>query len=124
MLVTRYEFGERKSSGQIIGFSRQLTSTSTVWSADADALRLRLDDEALVLERRTVGHSDFFDAGGDFYPGLRETVTRWQISDGKLEAEDTRNVSWRVDPQTGELSERAENPVPDPDREIIRLPRE
>jgi len=125
ILVNRFEFGKRASSGQVIGHCRQLTSTSTIWAGGAaDSARVWLDDGVLVMERRTMGHVDLFDQGGDFFPGMMENETQWTVSDGKLTARQTKGISWRVDPESGELSERSESAVPDPDREVYRLPRQ
>ncbi len=102
MLVQRYEFGRRKSTGEVVGFSHTVTTTRADWGGSVDTLRMKCDNGKLLVEVRTGRYDDHFDAGDKFYPGANVSNQTWSLRDGKLVVE-SRIKTYRVDPVSHEM---------------------
>lgn len=123
MMVTRFELGNRKSTGEVVGFLRSVTSTRADWGGSTSTLRMKTEDETLLVEVKTGIYSDYFAAGGKYYPGASESNQQWFIRDGKLVLE-SRNKVYRVDPETGKKELVNDSDKPKVDTESAKLPLE
>lgn len=104
ILVKRYEFGHRKSTGELIGTTAALTSTRADFGASTSTLRMKLDGDRLNVEVETGKYDDYFDRGGKFYPGASVENQVWFTRDGKLICE-SRQKTFRVNPKSGDKEE-------------------
>lgn len=122
IVVRRCEFGIRESTGEVVGFSRTLTTTREGWAGSTDTQKMKLKDGKLLVEISTPAYDDFFGPGDVFFPGASVDKQTWFLRDGKLVVE-SRLTSYRVDPTTGERKLLKEYP-PQEDTEIAKLPLE
>lgn len=100
ILVQRFEFGARRSTGEIVGYSTGLTSTRDDWGGSTYLARLKLVDGALSVTLETGGYNDFFGPNDTRFPGASLTRQIWSVREGKLRIE-SRMTDFKVDPETG-----------------------
>lgn len=123
MLVLRFEFGRRLSTGEVVGYSHCITTTRTGWGGSTDTLRMKSENGELLVEAKTGVYDDFFAAAGEFYPGATVDQQRWFVRDGKLVLESRMNV-YRVDPTTSARELVKGRDTLKVDTEIAKLPLE
>jgi hypothetical protein len=122
ILVVRYELGLKKSTGEVIGHTEIITTTRAEWGGGTEAIRLKVLDGRLVVERRTSLYEDYFDQGSTFYPGATEEEQQWRLENGKLICE-SRSKVFKVNPKTLER-ELVDDRLASIEKEGGRLPLE
>jgi hypothetical protein len=100
--VVRYQITQRPSSGKLLGFAHLASSTN----ADFDPLtgvcflvRMRLDNDGLLVHESQMGYGDFVSPGGARHPMAIDGSFRYQVSDGRLVVH-FQQASFNVDPET------------------------
>lgn len=100
--VIRYEMTERKSSGQLVGFARFVSSTNTQPDPVAGTVfvvRMRLKGGVLEVEENMAGYADFVSANGTFKPRAVDGKYSYAVKQGKL-AVHCQQTTFDVDPKT------------------------
>lgn len=122
VLVIRYEIGLRKSTNEVAGFGRTLTTTRDDWGGMTDYVQLKVTGDTLAIDTYTPRYDDYFAAKGTFYPGASDAHQEWTLKDGKLQCQSTSKV-YRVDPKTMQrtlVDDRTKTPVIE--TEVSKLP--
>lgn len=122
ILVIRYELGRKQSTGQMLGFSRLVSTTMGQWRGYAGEITVELKDGSLLLTTKTVGYDDYFDIGGAYFPGASETVEKFDLVDGKLHVETIESKTLRIDPENGATESVKADSLPDANVETAKLP--
>ena len=100
--VLRYEMTERASTGELIGFSRFISSTNTQPDPMQGAfflVRMWMERSALVVTESQVGYADFIGADAKMKPSAIEGKYRYTVVKGKLSVE-YEQATFDVDPKT------------------------
>ena len=120
LMVVRYEFGLRESTGEVTGYMHTLTSTRREWGGSTSTYRVRLQGDRLEVQSQTGLYDDYFGPGGSFFPGASIDTQQWFLRDGKLVCESQTKV-YRVNPETLDR-ELIHDREPFAEQEIARLP--
>jgi hypothetical protein len=100
--VYRYEMTERKSTGELVGFARFVSSTNTQPDPFAGTVflaRMWLEGDALIVHETQAGYADVAVAGGISKPIASDGNYRYAIEDGKLVVH-LQQATFDVDPET------------------------
>ncbi len=118
MLVQRINITALKSTGEVIGHARTISSTRKEWAAYVQTVKMRVEGNSLNLFRSSAGYTDFFGPGGEYYPGMDEVEESWSVEGGRLKIV-TKGKTYRV--QTDEQRELL-NEYSFEEKETARLP--
>jgi hypothetical protein len=108
--VLRYEMTERASTGELIGFSRFISSTNTQPDPMQGAfflVRMWMERDALVVTESQVGYADFIGADEKMKPFAIDGKYRYAVENGKLTVE-YEQATFDVDPKTLERKRTAD----------------
>jgi hypothetical protein len=111
--VSRYEIGERASTGKLTGFSQILSTTIKDSRPTGTVLvvtGMRLSDGKLAMTAMRPGYSDAPAAGGKYKPISSDVKATLWLEDGKLRAEEEFTY-FDVDPDTLKRSPSPQKPV-------------
>lgn len=119
-LTVRYEFSLRKSTGRMRGFSRLIAnSTGQAITGLAQSAEARIDGDTLVVDSETIGYSDHWGKGGEFFPGAHESNAVYSMRDGRLRRTETNNF-FDVDPKTMKRTPNRDKPEVMIEEEVVK----
>jgi|GEM_PF-5191871 len=100
VIVMRHEYSVRQSTGRLLGISRVLSaSTNDDLTGFAEAERITVKGDSLLIQVTTIGYEDFFAPGGKYEPTSTDWQDEFSVQGGKLRCV-TKRTSYNVDPET------------------------
>jgi hypothetical protein len=107
--VGRYEAKHTQSAKRLIGFHRIVVNSYTDPTGFAEAIRVKLEGNSLIIDSSTINYTDFYAAGGRYRPCASESREEISLRDGKIEFKYT-SEPYHVDPETLKRTRTGEPP--------------
>ncbi len=101
MLVERQEFGFRRSTGKVVGFSTIITTTRADSGGGTTSHYMELKEGELHVKSETAGYEDYMGPNDSRYPGAMTNNIVWLLRENKLVIQ-SELTTYKVDPKTGQ----------------------
>ena len=85
-VVLRHQYSVRKSTGEVVGYAREVSDDDDQLSSAAVIMRavIELSGQELIIRTSTVGYDDHVVAKG-FGPGAVRAQSKYSVHSGKLQ---------------------------------------